>query len=227
MTPLAKIYNQLLDLASKNLQKIELNHSDSLSGCDWKNHLYISPSVRYGHVEYFKAHNDKVEVVHCVFFPHYYKRLPIFGYDIIALGGKITGVFCDYTPSPYDVPYLRTWIQKVYEKYEPLSRKLPEWTEFFSKEFISVAPGEKFEEIAKDCCELFQVYLDACYSEIFYQGTVDKVEVLRSIDGQNRYSVNQKKNTKTQKALAAYIGEKPSLEFIHNILFPEYKLVDF
>lgn len=223
---LIDVYNTLYKLCSQNLQKIDLNHSDTLNGCVWSNHIYMSPSIRYGHLEYFKAHNNKVEVVHCVFFPHYYKRLPIFGYDIIALGEKVTGVFCDYTPSPYDVPYLRTWIYDVYKRYESLSRKLPEWTEFFSKEFISVSPGDQFENIANDCNALFQTYLASAYDSMLYQAPVTREELRQSIDGQNRYAINQKKNTKTQKALAAYIGEEHSAKFINNILFPEY-IVDF
>jgi len=226
MLQLIDVYNNLYKLCNKNLQKVDLSHSSKLNDCDWLNHLYTSPSIRYGHLEYFKAHNNKVEVVHCVFFPHYYKHLPIFGYDIIALGGRVTGVFCDYTPSPYDVPFLRNWIIDVHKKYEPLSRKLPEWTEFFSKEFISVAPGEQFEAVATDCTALFQTYLDTAYDVMFHQHEVNKDDLKLSITGQNQYSVNQKKNTKTQKALSAYIGEEESLNFINNVLFPEY-IVDF
>jgi hypothetical protein len=34
------------------------------------------------------------------------------------------------------------------------------------------------------------------------------------------YSLGQRKNQKTQKALAKYVGEEASLRFIENVLFP-------
>jgi hypothetical protein len=40
------------------------------------------------------------------------------------------------------------------------------------------------------------------------------------IKEQDHYSICQRKNTKTQKALAKYIGEAEAKRFIEDILFP-------
>jgi hypothetical protein len=52
-------------------------------------------------------------------------------------------------------------------------------------------------------------------------------DVKMSIECQNSYSINQRKNDKTSKALTAYIGEEKSKEFIENVLFPIYREYTF
>jgi hypothetical protein len=48
-----------------------------------------------------------------------------------------------------------------------------------------------------------------------------------SIECQNSYSINQRKNDKTSKALTAYIGDEKAKEFIETVLFPVYRENDF
>jgi len=221
MSSLTNLYNKLKEKSDKDFFKIDLSHT-SINNCDWFNHIYSSPSVRYGHLEYFKSYNDAIEVVHCVFFTSYYKALPIFGYDAISLGGKITGIFCDYTPSPHHDAVLQSAITAVKNSLTDLQRDLPGWTEFFSPEFIAISPKEKYEDAEQKCLSLFDLYV-AATKEFDRNGKfLNWDETKAHIEGQNKYSIGQRKNTKTQKALAKYIGEDAAKHFIDATLFTTY-----
>jgi phycocyanobilin:ferredoxin oxidoreductase len=221
MSSLNDLYKKLKEKSDKGFFRTDLPHS-SINNCDWFNHIYSSPSVRYGHLEYFKSYNDAIEVVHCVFFPSYYKALPIFGYDAISLGGKITGVFCDYTPSPYHDMILQSSISSMKDSLKDLQRDLPGWTEFFSPEFIAISPKEKYEESELKCIALFDLYIAVTKEFDKNNKFLNWNETKAHIDGQNKYSIGQRKNSKTQKALAKYIGEDAARDFIEKTLFPTY-----
>jgi len=219
------LFDLYLKLKSKNdffFQRIDISH-EKINDCDWFNHIYISPSIRYGHLEYFKGSNDKVEVVHSVFYPSYFKPLPVFGYDVISLGGKITGVFCDFTPSPYDDFLLRSLIKDTKEKLKHLSRELPGWTEFFSPEFIAISPENEYKLSENECLYLFDSFVTATKAYDRNNEFLDIEKTKLHIEGQNKYSLGQRKTSKTQKALSKYIGEEASREFIENVLFPVYQ----
>jgi phycocyanobilin:ferredoxin oxidoreductase len=223
MSALNNLYEKLKNLLDEAFFRIDLPHS-KINNCDWYNHIYSCPSVRYGHLEYFKSYNDAIEVVHCVIFPSYYKALPIFGFDAISLGGKITGVFCDYTPSPYHDLTLQSSISLVKGELKHLQRDLPGWTEFFSPEFIAISPKDEYESSESKCLALFKLYI--AFAQLYRENNkfLNWKETEEHINGQNRYSIGQRKNSKTQKALAKYIGEDASKAFIDNVLFPIYKI---
>jgi phycocyanobilin:ferredoxin oxidoreductase len=185
----------------------------------WKNEIFSSSLIRYGHLEYFKSKNNKVEVIHCVFYPTPFVDLPIYGFDVIALGGKVTGVFCDLTCSEKPEE-LTTKLQLLHTKYLSYKRDLPNWGSFFSKHFLILDPKDKLNEIENDCLDLFNEFLKYNIDNTFM--LFDK-QAKDRIESHNNYSLNQRKNTKTQKALAHYIGEKEAESFINNVLFPTYK----
>lgn len=218
---LKTLYNNLKTIADKDFFRIDLSH-EKINDCEWLNHIYSSPSVRYGHLEYFKSNNDAIEVVHSVFYPSYYKALPIFGYDVISLGGKVSGVFCDYTPCPYHDMFLQGAIKAVKDKFTHLLRPLPEWVDFMSPDFLMISPKDEYIEVEKACNMLFEVYLG--FTKTFDRNNkfLNWDETLLHIREQNSYSIGQRKNMKTQKALAKYIGEDAAKKFIEDTLFPVY-----
>jgi len=221
-SPLFDLYNKLKERGDKNYQRIDISHSQ-INDCDWFNHIYISPSVRYGHLEYFKGNNDKIEVVHSVYYPSYFKPLPLFGFDVISLGGKITGLFCDYTPAPYHDIILQATISSVKEELKHLQRELPGWTEFFSPEFIAISPNNEYEKAEEKCLALFDLYIAYTRASDNNNKFLSPEDTQAHIEGQNKYSLGQRKNSKTQKALAKYIGEEASRNFIENVLFPTFQ----
>ena len=221
MTTLKNLYNKLKDRLDKDFFRTDITHS-KINECEWLNHIYSCPSIRYGHLEYFKSNNDAIEVVHSVFYPSYYKALPVLGYDVISLGGKVSGVFFDFTPCPYHDIFLQDAIGVVKNKLNHLLRPLPEWVNFMSPEFLMITPKEEYEKVEDLCNMLFEIYTG--FVKIFDKNNkfLNWEETKTHINGQNRYSEGQRKNMKTQKALAKYIGDEASKTFIDSILFPVY-----
>lgn len=207
------------DLKSRALKHSTLTEIKSKgTNCTWVNLRFETNKIRYGHLEYFKADNDKVEVVHSTCYPHFNIPLPIFGFDIIALNKKITGIFCDITAVPHDHKDLRSILSAYHNNHRSFIRTLPEWAEFFSPHFLAVSPNESNWEIISEQCEnLFEKYL--VYSERVTEILSKKLS-LDHKKGQNNYSLQQQKNTKTMKALAAYIGESKAKDFVETVLFP-------
>jgi hypothetical protein len=181
---------------------------------EWLNYFYTSPLYRHIHLEYYKT--DKICVLHANTFPDPRADIPMLGFDMIALGNKITGLFFDYTPTFITYSKLEYDLDKLHTNYKSEKRQLPEWADFFSNKFYCVGPlPEELSSIMKDINlsigNYFEIYKD---------------ELLRynlKIKKQNTYCIGQKKNDKTFKALAAEIGEKDAKKFLNKYLFPEIK----
>lgn len=219
MKTLLSVFDELKQYASKYS---ELTTVKSKAGnSTWINLKFDTDNIRYGHLEYFKADNDKVEVVHSTCYPQLNTPLPIFGFDIIALNKKVTGIFCDVTPAPHDHPILRSMLSTYHNAHKGKIRALPEWAGFFSPQFLAVSPEENnWFNISEQCENLFEKYL------LYADRITDKLSKKDSLlhkDGQNNYSLQQQKNTKTMKALSAYIGEEAAKTFVEKVLFPILK----
>jgi Ferredoxin-dependent bilin reductase len=218
-----KIYNEYQKLSKQSFQNITLHPNHDRNDIVWYNDLYLSPSIRYGHVEYFKA-EGRVEVLHAVFYPSFFKPIPIFGFDIIALGGKVTGLFCDFTRAPFTIEALSRSLKDLNHKYKENIRTLPEWANFFSEDFVCINPnGLDEKQLIEDFTGIFRCFIGYSNWED-YTGKYNSMDDVKlSINTQNFYSLNQRKNDKTSKALSAYIGEEKAKEFIENVLFPVYR----
>lgn len=219
-----ELYDEHKKLSDVHLQKIKYNSKiEENDDIIWKNNIYINPSIRYGHLEYFKSVNGKIEVLHCTFFPSYFKDLPIYGFDVIALNEKITGLFCDFTDCVRENNFFSNKLKQIKEKYKDNERILPEWANFFSKNFVCINPKDLNQnDMIKDFMDLFKIYITQSEWNI-YSGIYNSViDINKAIDFQNNYSLNQRKNDKTYKALSAYIGSNNAKEFIDSVLFPTY-----
>lgn len=214
---LSEISKSFLEVSKRHTQQT-LNDEKILNECLWNNYVFTNSIIRYGHIEYFKSLNNKVEVVHVVFWPTPFIDLPVYGFDIIALNGKVTGLFCDLTCGE-EPKEIISELKSLNERFIAYKRPLPLWGEFFSKNFLILSPEEKLNEIALCCLKLFRNYLEYNINNL---NLLNKQQIRNRIECHNNYSYNQRKNTKTQKALSCYIGEEPSLKFISNVLFPTY-----
>lgn len=183
----------------------------------WSNYKFETEQIRYGHLEYFKSANNKVEVVHAMCYPQFTVAYPIFGFDVIALNGVVTGVFCDATPAPHDAPSIRSMLNVYSHQFKNNNRSLPEWANFFSGQFLALAPDNNLDVILTSCLNLFEKYLYYISRQPVY---VPKSKTYYHKTSQNKYSEFQQQNTKTLKALTAYIGEDRAKKFIAEVLFP-------
>lgn len=178
----------------------------------WLNYFYKSPVLRHVHLEYYKA--KSIVVLHSNIFPNPMVDLPIFGFDMIAIGDKITGLFFDFTPTLTSSAVLENGLSNMHKRYKSEVRKLPEWANFFSDHFYCVAPlKEEMDAIFNDILYYTGHYLRMCKDT--------EADYYYNINAQNEYCAGQKKNDKTFKALAAEIGDDNAKEFLQTYLFPE------
>lgn len=213
---LEETFQSLLDISEK-YSDLTFTNDNPDESCIWKNYKFSPNNIRYGHLEYFKSSNDKVEVVHAMCYPSTNIEFPIFGFDVIALNGNVTGVFCDVTPVPYDNFEMRVIFQILHEKYNEFNRSLPEWANFFSANFLALAPKDNFKDITLDCVNAFDKFL---YFIKRANIITDNKKIEYHRESQNKYSLHQQKNTKTFKALSSYVGEEKAKNFIETVLFP-------
>jgi len=178
----------------------------------WLNYFYKSPIFRHIHLEYYKT--DKICVLHSNIFPNPLVDLPIMGFDLIALGDKISGLFFDFTPTVTESHALRHSLENLNERYKSKKRLLPEWATFFSDDFYCVTPEpNEMDRIFKDIKFYIKHYLE------FGRGKLE--EYTFNIAIQNGYCKGQQKNDKTFKALSAEIGSKDAKKFLTKYLFPK------
>jgi hypothetical protein len=207
-------FNKLLKVSDNFFGCPELNNDNiKTENQTWINYYYQSPLYRHIHFEYY--HTKRIEVIHVNHFPNPLTDLPIFGLDMIVLGNKITGFFMDFTPSTKKHPVLDELLTS-FRKSLPLSedRKLPEWANFFGKNFVCIVPHP--DEVQK----IFDSSVDVVNDYLAY---VQKYIVTyeKNVKAQNKYCIGQKKNDKTLKALSVDIGEEKAKLFMENNLFPE------
>lgn len=176
---------------------------------DWFNLVGSSHdnNIKRCHLEHYT--NSVIEVIHIVVTPAFHTDMPIFGFDIIAINGKVTFVCGDLTPTVN-----RSY--RLYTEFES-NRDRPKWGAFFSDTALFYEP--KPEEVD----ELFSEFFAVLYR---YLSDLSKAEfcaepskVLLKV---NEYNNEQRKNNKTYKALAAAEGDDVAEKFIKEVLFPEF-----
>lgn len=204
---LANIFDGFFGNPELNLDNIKTEKQE------WINFYYKNPLYRHIHLEYYWT--GKIEVIHVNHFPNPLTDLPILGLDVIVLGNKITGFFMDFTPTVKDHPSLDSLSISLRNSLTlSQDRKLPEWCDIFSKNFICVVPDQQeVEGLFNDSLAVVKTYLD------YIKHYISAYE--KNISLQNKYCKGQKKNEKTLKALSVDIGEEKAKSFMENNLFPE------
>jgi hypothetical protein len=204
---LANIFDDFFGNPDLNLDNIKTENQE------WINFYYKNPLFRHVHLEYYCT--NKIEVIHVNHFPNPLTNLPIFGLDVIVLGNKITGFFMDFTHMTGNYPALDSLLISLKNTFVlSQERKLPEWADIFSKNFICVVPDqEEVKKLFSDSLSVTKDYLEYVRRYI--------VTYEQNIFLQNKYCKGQKKNQKTLKALSVDIGEEKAKSFMENNLFPE------
>lgn len=190
---------------------------DGKSGLDneWINRFYHNPIYRHAHLEYYKT--NKICVLHSNTFPNPFVDMPIMGFDAIALGDRITGLFFDFTPVDELEYILRSFLRELKDTFKSPQRPLPQWATFFSRDFYCISPlEEEIDPIFDKINEAIKFYLE--YVDI------NNFQYKKNIQKQNEYCIGQKKNDKTFNALAAEIGKDNAQLFLNKYLFPEIDL---
>jgi hypothetical protein len=183
---------------------------------EWVNRFYYNPIYRHIHLEYYKT--NKICVLHSNAFPSPFISEPIMGFDIIALGDRITGLFFDITPIKELDYTLRSFLLDLKKDFKSPLRPLPEWATFFSRDFYCVSPlEEELDQIIDRINDAILFYFE-------YLNINNSYILKKNVQKQNEYCIGQKKNEKTFNALAAEIGKDNAKLFLDTCLFPEIDL---
>lgn len=209
---LKDLFNDFSDLFSDHLgnfdnKKLPFQKPEH----EWLNYFYNTNITRHVHIEYYKT--DRMCVLHANIFPKPFIDVPILGFDAIALGDKITGLFFDLTPT-VNSSFLDKQIKELKQDIKSPTRQLPEWANFFSDNFICVSPDPKeLDYIFNRIFIIIKNYLHIilCLNSDYEENIIK----------QNKYCLGQKKNDKTFKSLASEIGVDNARMFLNNFLFPE------
>lgn len=179
---------------------------------EWLNYFYSSPIFRHIHLEYYKT--DKICALHSTILPNPLVDFPIYGFDMIALGDKITGLFFDFTPTLTKYKDFENLLLFLKQNIKSPARPLPEWATFFSENFVCVSP---LEEELDNLIDIIKNYTES----YLQNSSLLKEKYNKIIEIQNNYCQGQKKNEKTFKALTAEIGKENTQLFFNEYLFPE------
>ena len=171
----------------------------------WHNVVWTGGPFARAHLERMKR--GKSDVLHCVVVPHPHDPAPVFGFDVIALGGKLTGLFLDWTPVT-TAPY--KWHPKP--RVDGESRPLPEWADFFSADVISIRPED--QDVWAGIAAL-QQYLP----KLGFRAPELREQIKA---GQQQYIESQRANPKTRRLLAAELGsDEQARAYIGRMLWPD------
>ena len=165
-----------------------------------KNEMWKSKGLRRIHLE--TAETDKIQIVHCVFWPDPAYYLPIFGADIIQTPAGVTAAIVDISP-----------VEGVdwSDKLSPISkeiqfkdnRQLPEWGEIFSPycKFARLKTQEEQDKFYQVVLEYLRIYSTEVQTA---KWSDDWVSIMLRLDDQCWYSTSQRKNKKTKAVLSQW-----------------------
>jgi hypothetical protein len=197
---------------------------------DWYNRVYTSKKFRRAHIEVLdKIEEHNMLIVHATIFPHINDASPIFGFDIICTGKKISAIFHDFSPTTDPDNFLMHLFNSRVKKLNlPTTRDLPEWAKsIFSPNMIAsrtITDDAHIDQIIDTVMLNLKGYIlwlgdvahkiteEECDNDIFIRAIVDM---------QNRYCEHQRKNPYPVKMLKNFgLTEEDAIEFVNKHLFP-------
>ena len=148
-----------------------------------KNEMWKSKGLRRIHLE--TAETDKIQIVHCVFWPDPAYYLPIFGADIIQTHAGVTAAIVDISfVDGVDWSDKLSPISKQFQFKD--NRQLPEWGEIFSPycKFARLKTEEEQEKFYQVVLEYLRIYSTEVQMG---QWSDDWVGIMKRLDDQCWY----------------------------------------
>lgn len=198
-TLLSDIATSFTHTLDKTFQRQELKQE-----WPWENILWSGDNIQWAHLE--KYYHPKASILHLVIMPNINVPAPIYGFDLIELGGNLTGLFLDMTPTVGEPHKFMD-----YEFKNP--RPIPDWADFFSPYFVCCKP--ELNEIPHSVSTL------GYYMSVLNDTKENDYVIAECEQSQKGYIVGQRRNPQTRRMLTAHCGELLSNRFIDEVLFPQ------
>lgn len=198
---------------------------------DWYNKLYKGEKFRRAHIEVLdRIEKNNMWIMHTTIFPHINDPAPIFGFDIICTGKKVSAIFHDFSPtttSEYDV-LMCLFENCAKELNLPPTKELPEWAkQIFSPNIIAsrtITDENQIDQIIDAVMknlDIYMLWLGSFTYELTDQETDKDIFIHAIVFMQNRYCEHQRKNPYPLKMLKNFgLSEEDANEFIEKHLFP-------
>ena len=185
------------------------------------NEMHQTKKLRKMHLE--TGYTDSISVMHCVLYPNPDYPIPIFGADIVETSNVVTAAIVDMSPVHGSQRYVDVFQDISYKYQFKENRVLPTWSEdVFSQ-------GCKFMRIKTD--EEKVMYLDLIKESVqLYKGIVQNaqydtkwINIMKRIDDQCYYCIQQRKNKKTKAVLSKWFDPEWAEQYINEVLFDKVK----
>jgi len=211
------LYARIIEKFDKVGERIKEN---GIENFDWDNMVYSSKNFRRAHIEVLdRIESNNMWIMHVTVFPNLNDPSPIFGFDIVSTGKKVSGIFHDFSITVDDQHPTQLWfIEQVNKLTWKKERELPDWgKKIFSKNMIaagSITSEEELEQIINTCLDNLDYYLSKV-------GTFNTLSPSIK-EKQNYYCKCQKENPYPIKMLVNFgLTKELAEEFVNNHLFLE------
>ena len=182
------------------------------------NKMYKCPSLRKMHLEL--ADLNGLKILHSIFYPNPYYKLPIFGCDIVATDKVVTAAIVDVSPVTGVDDSFYSKIREVSNKHSFSERRpLPLWGDDIFSPYCKFMRLSKSIEIANFYCIVMH-YLHVFSNDIHHTLRDDLwFNTMKRFDDQVYYCNQQKKNDKTRGILEKLFDKEWAEEYINTVLF--------
>lgn len=185
-----------------------------------ENHCYQTPQFRKLHLELAQV-GHKLDILHCVMFPHPDYALPIFGADLVGGKSGINAAIADLSPVNAErqlPPHYSTELAVLPQYPFSQPRDLPDWGDIFSKFCVFVRPVTPEEENAflQHVENVVTLHCLAARQTMPVSSVQDALEVRA---GQEYYCAKQQQNDKTRRVLEKSFGSEWTERYMTTMLF--------
>lgn len=199
---------------------INAKHIHEFDG--WSDWFWRSDKIRKAHLKTIEpaGKNRKQWLLHMNIFPDADIDAPIFGLDIVATPNKISGVFCDFSPTTDTQDEFLDLFKEITKTLEwKRERELPLWAqEIFTEEMIaagSVRQGPETDQLILAVGILTENYFNMI-------NQLKPNPELNTIRAQNKYCFFQKQNKMLHSSILAWgISEEDKDDYVNDVLFEE------
>ena len=195
---------------------------DRFNRGNWVNQVWVSPHFRRAHLDVVDARDTHgLWMMHVCVFPHLDSDAPIFGFDVVAGRGKMTGAFHDFSPSvTSDHEMIDNFGRTVSSLNWKRERELPDWAKAIFSDHMMAAGNVREEKEIEQVEAVVKLNIATYLSGIRHFRYNANPQDVR--DAHNRYAKYQKMNPHTPRVMKKLgLDEQDVDDFIEKCLFPE------
>ena len=184
------------------------------------NEMWKCKGLRKIHLERATL-EDRLKIVHCVFYTDPENRIPIFWCDIIETPKQVTAAIVDISPV-HGVSF-DYQLAPICDRYHFTNdRSLPQWAEEVFSPYCKFArlnddqDKRIYLDVTKEYLREFVKYVRIAEKDYKHK---DWISIMKRIDYQSWYCTSQRKNKKTKAVLTQWFDEEWADNYINNVLF--------